>query len=74
MSQVMAAYTQFSDSLLCDGSPAFDCENFIFSWGLLGAYLEAQEIHGDEKGFKCSEFRDMARLGHSQLLELLCTC
>lgn len=42
VSQVLTAYTQFSEFLFYDGSIAFDYESFTVSWSFLKTNLEAK--------------------------------
>lgn len=42
MSQVLTAYTQFSEFLFYDDSIAFDYESFTVSWSFLEMNLEAK--------------------------------
>lgn len=42
MSQVLTAYTQFSEFLFYDDSIAFDYESFTVSWSFLETNLEAK--------------------------------
>lgn len=67
MSHAMEAYMQYLGFSFCDASVAFDYESFAFFGQSLDMYLETKEFYDNEKGFKCSEFGDLDRLGQFQL-------